>query len=169
MENDVELKSKFSNIFIMLLTGIMECDMIGVSHYLSNEIFNKYQDKCKRLKSNKELQCYDELNVGDIHIIDRYDDENYNYIEVDILSKYMDYVIDSETLKYKRGINDHRVSINHHLVFRKRKDSKIRKELVKCPNCGASLDINYSGKCSYCGTVSGVEDFDYILISIDNI
>ncbi len=169
MENDVELKSKFSNIFIMLLTGLMENDMTGVSHYLSDELFNKYQEKCRKYKDNKELQCYDELNVGDIHIIDRYDDVDYNYIEVDILSRYMDYVIDSETLKYKRGINDHRVSINHHLLFRKKKSSSMRGELVKCPNCGASLDINYNGKCTYCGTVTSVEKFDYVLISIDNL
>ena len=169
MENDVELKSKFSNIFIMILTGLMENDMTGAKHYISEDLYNEFQNRCKRFIEAKEYQCYDELNVGEIDLVRRYDDEEYNYIEVRILSHYMDYVIDSETLKYKRGVNDHRLDINHHLLFRKRKDAKTRGELVKCPNCGASLDVNYNGKCNFCGTVTSVEKYDYILISIDNL
>ena len=169
MENDVELKSKFSNVFIMILTGLMENDMTGVKHYLSDELFGLFQERCRKNKENKELQCYDELNVGEINLINRYDDLEYNYIEVDLLSNYMDYVIDSETLKYKSGINDHRVSLHHHMLFRKRKNAKDRSELVKCPNCGASLDINYNGRCTFCGEVTSVEKYDYVLVSIDNI
>ena len=169
MENDVELKSKFSNVFIMILTGLMENDMTSVKHYISDELYDMFQERCKKFKEQKEYQCYDELNVGEVELLKKYDDEKYNYIEVRILSHYMDYVIDSESLKYKRGINDHRLDVNHHLLFRKRKDAVSRGELVKCPNCGASLDINYNGRCSYCGTVTSVENFDYVLVSIDNI
>lgn len=169
MENDVELKSKFSNIFIMLLTGLMENDMTGAKHYISEELFTKYQDRCEKFIKNKEYQCYDEPNVGDINITNRYEDDNYYYIEATLLSRYMDYVIDMDTLKYKRGVNDHRIDTYHHMVFRKRKDAKDRTEVVECPYCGASLDVNYNGKCEFCGKVFSAENYDYILINIDNL
>ena len=43
MENDAELKSKFSNIFIMLLLGIQTNNLDDVKHYLSDDLYNKYK------------------------------------------------------------------------------------------------------------------------------
>lgn len=40
--NDVELTSKFSNIYIMLLYALMNNDIKRVAHYLSDDMFEKY-------------------------------------------------------------------------------------------------------------------------------
>ena len=37
----------------------------------------------------------------------------------------------------------------------------------KCPGCGASIDVNASGICPYCGTVYNQEDKNWILSSMN--
>ena len=81
----------------------------------------------------------------------------------------MDYYIDSDTLVYKRGTNDHRVEIKHELVFKKLLEVGDRPTTIKCPGCGANIDANSSGYCKYCGTVHSAESYDYLLYEITNI
>ncbi len=167
MEGKAELESKFSNMFIMLLLGIQTNDLDNVKHYLSEDVYNKYSDICEEHKNNKEMQLYDEMNVKSIKI-DLKEENGYDIAFVNIVSRYMDYVIDLNTGKKKRGVDDHRVEISHDLVF-KRKKGASKGAIVKCPGCGANLDVNHSGKCEYCGEIYSAENYDFILTSISNL
>lgn len=168
MESDLELKSKFSNIFIMLLMSIQTGDIDNVKHFLCDDLYNKYKKVCDEHKKKNEMQFYDEANVKTITLSNKYKEDNFDVIEVDLTSRYMDYIIDLNTGNKKSGIDDHRVEINHKLVFKKRFDA-VRGEVVKCAGCGANLDVNFTGKCEYCGTVHSAESYDYVLYSITNL
>ena len=167
MESNAELESKFSNIFIMLLIGIQSNDLSDVKHFLSDDVYNKYAEVCNRHRNNNEMQLYDEMNVKEIRI-NLVDDGNYDVANVHIVSRYMDYIIDLNTGKKKSGVDDHRVEIDHDLVFKKIKGVS-KGEVVKCPGCGANLDVNHSGKCEYCGSIYSAETYDFVLTSITNL
>ena len=70
MNNQEYLTSLFSKIFLKLLTGIMMNDLKDVRHYLSEELYNKYQSVVDNNIKNNEVHCYDELNVKSITIND---------------------------------------------------------------------------------------------------
>ena len=38
-----------------------------------------------------------------------------------------------------------------------------------CPHCGAPLDLNQSGVCSYCHSVVTSDDHDWVLTKIEGI
>ena len=168
MNNEL-LKGKFSNIFIKLLVGIMSNDLKDVKHFLSDDLINRFQKMINDNLKNNELRCFDELNVKDIVIEKTSQDETYDYVYVSITSRYMDYYIDSNTSKYKRGIDDHRIEINHQLIFRKKREISTNNIAIRCSNCGANLDSNNSGYCKYCGKTNSAEDYDYILCEITNL
>ena len=161
-----ELISKFSNIYIMLLYGIMSNDIERVKHFLSDEMYNKYKNIVDTNIKNKEIRMYDELNVKEIKILNTTTNSDYEEVTVKIISRYMDYVIDAETKKYKRGVNDHRVIKENILTFRKSINA-IEKEMFKCPNCGANLDVNFTGVCPYCRQPFSMEEHDYILTNLE--
>jgi hypothetical protein len=167
MESNAELESKFSNMFIMLLLGIQSNDLDDVKHYLSEDVYNKYLAVCQRHIANNEMQLYDEMNVKQISI-NLSDEGDYDVAYVHIVSRYMDYIIDLDTGNKKSGINDHRIELDHDLVFKKKKDA-VKGAVVKCPGCGANLDVNHSGKCEYCGAIYSAESYDFILTSITNL
>lgn len=169
MQDESILKGKFSNIFIKLLVGIMSNDLTKVKHFLSDEIFDRYKKVIDNNISNNEIQCYDELNVKDLRIIGYDEDEKYNIVIVSLDSRYMDYVIDSSSKKYKRGISDHRIEVNHILKFRKLKTATDNLYVIKCPGCGANLDANNTGLCPYCGSIYSAETYGYVLFEVTNL
>ena len=169
MDDNELLKSKFSNIFIKIIVGIMSNDLKDVRHFLSDDLANKLQEKINTNITNHEFRCFDEPNVKEVNIIDYGTDDKYDFVIVNLISRYMDYYIDSDTKKFKRGTNDHRVEITHNMLFKKLKSVTGNNIEVKCPSCGANLDPNNSGYCKYCGIISSAENYDYILYNIDNI
>jgi hypothetical protein len=169
MEVEAELKSKFSNIFIMLLLAIQNNDIDNVKHYLTDELYEKYSKRCEELKKKNQMQLYDEANVKKIEIFDSGTDDDGNEVYVIFLtSRYMDYIIDLNTGKKISGVDDHRVEKDHDLIF-KRKIGVHKGNVVKCPGCGANLDVNATGRCEYCGTIHSAESYDFILTSITGL
>ena len=53
------------------------------------------------------------------------------------------------------------------MTLEKKKITKSDKLVKKCPGCGASISVNTSGKCEYCGTIFNLEDYDYVIVRID--
>lgn len=119
MESVEELKSKFSNIYIMILFAIMSNDLENVRHFLSADVYLKYKKIIDENSFNDEVQMYDELNVKSIDIVSQEEMEDFYLVKVRIISRYMDYVIDSATKKYKRGINTYRIEKENILTFKK--------------------------------------------------
>ena len=163
--NDNELISKFSNIYIMLLYSIMTNDINRVKHFLSNELYSKYKSIVENHIKNKETQMYDELNVYKINIESIEVIDNKEIVVVKLISRYMDYIMDNETKKIKSGVNTHRIEKTNILTFERRVGEVNKKVIHTCPNCGANLDVNYNGICSYCNQSINLNN-DYILIDI---
>lgn len=164
--NEAMFKTKVDNIFVKLFTSIMKGDLSDVDHFISDEVKNKYMTYINELKSRNERQMYDELNVKDTKILSRKELEDKEVIEVEIISRYMDYIIDIDTGETIKGDDTRRIEKRNILVFEKKNDTKDIKLVRKCPGCGASISVNTSGKCDYCGTIYNLEDYDYILTDI---
>ena len=164
--NESELISKFSNIYIMLLYAIMTNDIDRVKHFLNDDLYQKYKSIVLEHINNNETQMYDELNVYKINIESREVIDNKEIIKVKLISRYMDYIMDNQTKKIKSGINTHRIEKTNYLVFEKLINENGQKIVHKCPNCGANLDINYNGICSYCKQSVNLKEEDFILVSL---
>lgn len=158
--------SKVDNTFIMLLSAIMTDNMPRVKHKLSNNLYNRYVEYINTLNSKNQRQMYDELNVKSTNIEDISEDENNYIIKVLLISRYMDYKVDKETLKFIEGNNKSRVEKNNHLTFIKKKNAKEESSARICPGCGANIDANNTGICPYCGASYDTYNYDWILTEI---
>lgn len=164
--NESQLESKFSNIYIMLLYSIMSEDIDRVKHFISDELYEYYCNKVKNHKNNNEIQCYDELNVADIKILKREIINNKIICEVEITSKYIDYIMDKDTSLVKSGNNQSRVQKKSILIFEKNSTDDTYGGDYQCKNCGASVDVHLNGVCEYCHKSIDLDGRDYILTSI---
>lgn len=159
-------KTKVDNIFVMLHMSLMTDNMKRVNHFISNEVYNEFNDRLTILNSNNERQMFDELNVKSTDIINIEITDDKYIITVKIISRYMDYIVDKTTLNFKRGNNTSRVEKENILVFEKKRDAKIQGVVRFCPNCGHPMDVNKSGFCQYCHSTYNQENYDYVLTSI---
>lgn len=165
MELESELKAKFSNIFIMLLYSVMTKDLNKVKHFISDSIYYEYQDVIDKLNERNETQLYDELNVGEIRILNQETVNDKIRVTAQIDARYMGYII-NEDGNFLRGNNKIRDIVKYLLIFEKDINAE-SKNFYRCANCGNNLDINFTGECPYCNKVVDVDDFEYQLVSIE--
>lgn len=165
--NEAMFKTKVDNIFVKLYTCIMKGDLTDVRHFISEELYNNYINKINELISHNKRQMYDEINVKNTMIINRKILEDKEIIDVEIVSRYMDYIIDINTGNLISGDDTRRIERRNILRFEKKLNTKDFGIVRKCPGCGASINVNNTGKCEYCDTIFNLDDYDYILVSIN--
>lgn len=165
--NESMFITKVNNIFIQLFSSIMLDELDNVKHFISDEIFNYANEIVLKNKNNGTRQMYDELNVknSSIHSIEV--NENVYTIKVYLQSRYMDYIISLDDGSRVSGNDDSRIQVDYMLTFEKKADFINQGVARKCPGCGAPMNINESGKCSYCGAIYNQEDYDWILTKLE--
>lgn len=165
--NEAMFKTKVDNIFVKLYTCIMKGDLTDVKHFISDDLYNRYMNKINELSSLNRRQMYDEINVKNTRILNRNILEDKEIIEVEIISRYMDYILDLDSGNLISGDDTRRIEKRNILVFEKKINTKDILLVRKCPGCGASIDVNRTGKCEYCDTIFNQEDYDYVLTSLN--
>ena len=158
---------KVDRIFIMILDAIMEGNILNVKHYINDEIYNRYTELVNSYKNENIIRIFDEMNVKSTKIINYEVKENNIYIDVILVSRYMDYFIDENTGDYISGVNTHRIEEEHKIKFVKKLNSKNIGVTINCPTCGNSLNVNDSGLCMFCKNVIDMSEYDYIIDEID--
>ena len=164
--NEAMFKTKVDNIFVKLYTSIMKEDLSDVDHFINDNLYNELETKINTLKSQNQRQIYDEINVKNTTILNRKIENDKEIVEVEIISRYMDYIINKDTGDLLSGDDTRRIEKKNLLTFEKRINTKTIGLVRKCPGCGASLSVNTSGKCEYCDTIFNQEDYDYVLVNL---
>lgn len=165
--NEAMFKTKVDNIFVKLYSAEMKQDLSDVLHFINDDVRNVFQNRIDKNKKLNRRQIYDEINVKNTNIIDRNITNDKEFVKVEIISRYMDYVIDLNTGNTIYGDDTRRIEKRNILMFEKKIDAKDTGIIRKCPGCGASMSVNTSGKCEYCGTIFNQEDYDYVLVELN--
>lgn len=164
--SESKFKTYVDNVFIQLHMAVVTKELENVKHFLSDEVYNIYKQKVDNLTQRHLIQMYDEINVAQTEILNYQVTNTDMIIKVYILSRYLDYLMDEDG-NYVSGDTDVRSERANYLTFTKKINHKEMGSVRKCPGCGASIDVNASGKCAYCGTIYNLDDKDWVLTSIE--
>ena len=161
-----KFKTYADNVFIQLHLALVTKELENVKHFLSDEVYNIYSQRLNELNSKHLIQMYDEINVAQTDILEYKVTNTDMIIKVFIVSRYLDYLM-GEDGNYVSGDQDVRSERANYLTFTKKINHLETGSVRKCPGCGASIDVNASGKCAYCGTIYNLKDKDWVLTSIE--
>lgn len=157
--------AKVNNIFILLYSSVMNKNLEKVDHFISDEVYKKYEQIIKELELKKYTQLYEQLNVKSTKIKNIEIGEEKIIVSVELISRSLDYVIDYSKRIVLGNVSE-RIENKHYLKFEKLRKTKEHNIVRRCPSCGANMNINSSGKCEYCDTIYDYENYDWILTSI---
>ena len=129
-------------------------------------IMMKEPARIKDLNEKHLIQMYDEINVKETHLLRAEVKDHQMFISVNIVSRYMDYLMDEEG-NFVSGNNQSRIEKYNNLLFMKKITTEEKEKVKKCPGCGAAMDINANGKCDYCGTIYHLEEKGWVLVSFE--
>lgn len=163
---EAKFKTKVDNIYIQIFTAIMKQDLSRIKHFVSDDLYIKLEQIVIKLQEQNLIQMYGELNVTDTNIDKITENDDEYQIEVKLFTKYLDYKIDKNTKKIVSGNSEIRKEEYKKLIFTKTKNARNLGVSRTCECCGANLDINFDGRCKYCGMIFKLENYDWILKEI---
>ena len=163
---EAKFKAKVDNIYIQILTAIMKQDLSRIKHFVSEDLYIKLEQKVQSLQDQNLIQMYGELNVTDTDIAKITENRDEIQIEVRLFTKYLDYKVDKNTKKIVCGNTEVRIEKVKNLIFTKKKNAKKLGVSRTCESCGANLDINFDGRCPYCGNIFKLDKYDWTLKEI---
>ena len=144
MNIDAMVITKIRNIVIMLLEAIDGENLDRARHFLSDELYSKFEQTLFKNKKNGVKQNYEQTNVTNIIITDETDEK----LVANATIRVIDYLMNRNSGAIVSGSCGGRVERNVVLTFRK---NNVENRLsYKCPNCGAPLNINSTSICEYC-------------------
>jgi len=104
-----EFKAKVDSLFMMLYISIMTDNLKRVAHLIHPTLLSKYEKMLNELNSKNERQMYDLLTIEETIIENNSFANGKNVINVILVVKYMDYVINKSTKEIVRGNNKERI------------------------------------------------------------
>ena len=165
--SESKFKSKVENTFVQIKLSIVTGKIEKIDHFVNDETYNKIKQKVQTDIENNRIQIYDELNVADVQITNIEELEDCFKITVRVHSKALEYYIDRDSRKYLSGNKEVRTERYTNMTFTKMKNAKSFKVVRKCPYCGATIDVNFNGRCDYCHKIFNLEDYDWVITEME--
>ena len=118
-----KFKTYVDNVFIQLHMAVVTKELENIKHFVSDDIYSKYQKVVEDLNRRHLIQMYDEINVAQTDILSYRVTDTDMIIEVNLISRYLDYLMDEDG-NYVSGDTDVRSERNNHLIFTKKVNFK---------------------------------------------
>ncbi len=158
--SDYNFISYVDNLFVQVNLAYMKKEIDNIDHFVGDDIYNLLKVKLEKLGNNTEM--FDEMNVKSTEIINKKVEDNNIIIDVKLVSRSVNYIIDSSG-KVISGDSNNRIEKTNILTFVK-KVNAVNTIARHCPSCGGNIDVNRNGKCPYCGSIYDLENHDFVLV-----
>jgi len=171
--NEQILLEKVGNQYIQMQNAWQAKQWDPMRAIMTDALYNQMARQLQTLIDAKQTNHVDRIAVLETRIV-RYAVEGDNDVLVVRLStRITDYTTDDRTGAIVSGSTSRELFMVYDWKLTRQKDKKTLVQpsvtQISCPNCGAPLDINHTGKCPYCGTVVTLSDHDWALSVIKGI
>lgn len=171
--NEQILLEKVGNQYIQMQNAWQNKQWESMRAIMTDALYNQMARQLQALIDAKQTNHVERIAVLETRIV-RYAVEGDNDVLVVRLStRITDYTTDDRTGAIISGSTTRELFMVYDWKLTRQKDKKTLTQpsvtQISCPNCGAPLDINHTGKCPYCGTVVTLSDHDWALSVIKGI
>ena len=171
--NEQAFLEKTGNRYVQMQNAWQDKKWEPMRSFMTDSLYNQMLRQLQALIDARRTNHVERIAVLESRIV-RYAVEGDNDVLVVRLStRICDYTTDDSTGKVVGGSPTRELFMVYDWKMIRQKDKKTLDQpsmtQVSCPNCGAPLDINHSGKCPYCDTVVTLSDHDWVLSSIKGI
>jgi predicted lipid-binding transport protein (Tim44 family) len=139
---------------------------------MADAIWQQHRTQIEQYVAQGRRNVLEQLTVGSAQIVGAHSDQSYDTLTVRFLAACADYDIDVSSGRVVRG--DRSVGqFTEDWVFQRSSSATTNPKggtlSQRCPNCGAPLDLDLAGVCSYCRAPVMSGRYDWVLSRIDQV
>ena len=147
-------------MFVDLENAWMNFELDKVHNIITDEMFNMYEAQLSNFEIKGEQNIMNGFNLKDCAITNYINQNDNLEVETKYVIEFYDYIIDKASGRVLRGSKSSKLRMYYNFTFiMKNTEQKID----KCPNCGAPVEVNASGVCSYCNSKIVGENTSWVL------
>lgn len=160
------------DLFVKLQYAWSDRDWSTIRCFETEELYEQHSTQLQRYVQNKQINKIERVSVNSVTFLSFEQIGGKDVLSVVLNTKMIDYIVDEATGQVIKGDkNTDRIN-NYKLTFvrttgvkTKLGDNKIN--VTNCPNCGAPTEITSAGKCSYCGSVITIGEYNWVLSNLE--
>jgi len=171
--DEAEFREKLANWYVQLQKAWQKKDISSLRPYLTDDFY-----------AQMEMQLQSDIEAHRTNIIDRiavlsvqlkgYKQENgEDKIIAYLNTRIIDYTIDDNTGHVLYGNKNVEKFMTYEWLLTRTSGQLTGEQeamqSVVCPHCGATLNINKTAKCDYCGSIITVEEHGFVISSIKGL
>ena len=171
--DEVQFREKLANWYVQLQNAWQKKDISSLRPYLTDDFY-----------AQMEMQLQSDIEAHRTNIIDRiavlsvqlkgYKQENgEDKIIAYLNTRIIDYTIDDNTGHVLYGNKNVEKFMTYEWLLTRTSGQLTGEQeamqSVVCPHCGATLNINKTAKCDYCGSIITVEEHGFVISSIKGL
>lgn len=138
---------------------------------MADGLWQQHRFQIESYRNGNKRNVLDGLQVESLTILAVHTDANYDTITVRILASSSDYDVD-DAGRVVRGTRDVE-QWSEDWTFQRASGAKTPEAggtmTDKCPNCGAPLQLDFSGVCHYCKALVSTGTYDWVLARIAQV
>jgi hypothetical protein len=139
---------------------------------MADGIWQQHRVQIEQYQEQHRRNMLDSLAIGNADVVAAHSDQTYDTVTVRILAASADYDVDDQSGKVVRG-NRNISEWTEDWVYQRSADAITKPGngtlSAHCPNCGAPLDLDLAGVCSYCKAPIMSGKYDWVLTRIDQV
>ena len=168
-----ELKEKISNLYMKLQDAWEGKAWEPMRAHMTDELYNQFARQLDEYIRNHQTNHVDRIAVLGVELRGVRQDEVNDAVIARVKSRIVDYVVDDNTGALISGSKTKELFMEYEWTLIRSRGVKTEHsdnpETVHCANCGAPLEISYSAKCGYCGSVTVNSQYDWVISAIKGI
>jgi predicted lipid-binding transport protein (Tim44 family) len=139
---------------------------------MADGLWQQHKVQIDQYTAQHRRNLLDSLAIGNANLVAAHTDQSYDTVTVRILAASADYDVADQSGKVVRGNRDVQ-QWTEDWVFQRSSEATTKTGAgtmnQHCPNCGAPLDVDLAGVCSYCKAPIMSGKYDWVLTRIDQV
>ena len=172
--NEAALCERASNLYVKMQNGWTAKDIEPLRPYFTDAFFTQMERSLKDLAKRGETNYVERIAVLDVSALGFNQTADEDHIILRLRTRIIDYTVKDSTQEVIRGSRQREKFMTYEWDVMRQKGMKTSADgdglkNIKCPSCGAPLDINASARCPYCRSVIQQQAYDWVISSIRGI
>ena len=164
---------KLSNMFVQFQNGWQAKDLEPLRPYMSDAFYAQMDRQLDSYRLNKRTKMIDRIAVLGVNLSGWKQENGNDVIIARLNTRFITYTVDDATGNLLQGSKTAEKFLDYEWqLIRSSGKTTVAEGGVKvqnCPNCGATININRTAKCEYCGSIVTVDSYDWVVNGIKAI
>ena len=171
--DEAQFKEKLANWYVQLQNAWQKRDISSLRPYLTDTFYAQMERQLQSHIEAHRTNIIDRIAVLSVQLKGYKQENGEDKIIAYLNTRIIDYTIDDNTGHVLYGNkNVEKFMTYEWLLTRTSGQLTGEQEAVQsvvCPHCGATLNINKTAKCDYCGSIITVEEHGFVISSIKGL